>query len=112
MHKESHTNSQCTMHSVTCRCNAVQGVSPTFLQTPLERMRDLFSTDDGLKDDRNLAVLPQAQETREEELSPQEQGDGRRGFNRQWIAYSHIKILLANSTFRKDGPSFSSPKSG
>ena len=36
-------------------------------------MRDLVSTDDELKDDRIRAVLPQVQEAREEELSPQEQ---------------------------------------
>lgn len=38
------------------------------MQPPWERMHDLFSTDDGLKDDRSLAVLQQAQEAHEEEL--------------------------------------------
>jgi hypothetical protein len=36
-------------------------------------MDDLFSMDDGLKDDRSLAALLQAQEAHEEELSAQAQ---------------------------------------
>jgi hypothetical protein len=40
-------------------------------------MHDLFSTDNGLKDDRSLAVLLQAQRAHEKELSAKAQG-GRR----------------------------------
>ena len=48
------------------------GVPPNFLQTASGHMQALVSRDDGLKDGRNRAALPQGQEA-SEELFPQEE---------------------------------------
>jgi hypothetical protein len=57
-------------------------------------MQDLVSTDDGLKDDRNRAVLPQVRRhARRSFLFRNRLGGGRRGFNRQGIAQGEQSLL-------------------